>query len=259
MPAGPSTERDNEQAPKVVLINSAAARQYFPDGNPIGQRFGTSRDDSGQLEVVGVLGDAKYGSVREDAPPTMFVPYRQTAMPSAMFEVRTAGDPQLAVGAIREAVRQVDPNLPLMDISTQAEQIERRFLQERAIAEAAAVFGLLATLLAAIGLFGLMSYNVARRTHEIGVRMALGARQEDVMGLVMRESIALAVIGVVIGLVVAAAASRLVASQLFGLAPTDALSQAGSALLLLLVSAAAGYLPARRAARVDPMVALRSE
>ena len=151
------------------------------------------------------------------APPTMYVPYLQTRLGNAVFAVRTAGTPASSIGAIREAVRQIDPNLPLMDVSTQIEQVERRFLQEKVFAQAYTLFGGLALLLASVGLFGLMSYNVARRTNEIGIRMALGAQRQDVLRLVMRESMILVVIGVAVGLGIAFAASRFVAALLFGL------------------------------------------
>jgi ABC-type antimicrobial peptide transport system permease subunit len=144
-------------------------------------------------------------------------------------------------------------------VSTQLEQIERRFSQERTFAVAYALFGGVAVALAAVGLFGLMSYSVARRTNEIGIRMALGARREDVLRLVLGESMVLVVTGVVLGVATALAASRLVTKLLFGLAPTDILSVLGAVLVMLLVSAIAGYLPARRASRVDPMVALHAE
>src|SRR5439155_21798437 len=142
------TDRDGENAPKVVVINDAAARKYFPNESPIGRRFGTSVETSGQLEIVGVLRDTKYNSVRDSAPPTMYVPYAQISFGGPMFEVRTAGDPVGVMGAVREAVRQIDSTLPLMDMSTQMEQIERRFLQEKLFARAYAVFGGLALLLA---------------------------------------------------------------------------------------------------------------
>jgi predicted permease len=250
------TDRDNETAPKVVVINEAAVRKYFPNQNPIGLRFGSSVETAGQLEIVGVLRDAKYNSVRDDAPPTMYVPYRQARMATAVFEVRTAAAPAGTIGSVREAVRQVDPNLPLQDVSTQIEQVERRFNQERLFAQAYSLFGVLALVVAAVGLFGLMSYNVSRRTNEIGIRMALGAQRQDVLRLVMRESMLLVVIGVAIGLAIAFGASRFVATLLFNLPANDAISIAAAIVVMVTVSAVAGYLPARRASRVDPMVAL---
>jgi predicted permease len=253
------TDRDVSSSPKVVVINESAARTYFPNENPVGRRFGSSIETSGQLEVVGVLRDAKYDSVRASAPPTMYVPYTQTRFGNAVFEVRTAGNAAAATNSIRETVRQIDPNLPIMDVSTQIEQVEQRFSQEKVFAQAYALFGSLALLLASIGLFGLMSYNVSRRTNEIGIRMALGAQRGDMLRLVMRESMLLVVIGIAAGLAIALGASKYVATLLFGLPPTDPISIALAVGLMVIVSGIAGYLPARRASRVDPMVALRYE
>ncbi|MGH9411267.1 MAG: ABC transporter permease, partial [Vicinamibacterales bacterium] len=253
------TDRDDASAPKVVVINEAAAKKYFSNQSPLGQHFGSSPETTGELEVVGVLRDAKYNSVRDPAPPTMYVPYRQARLGSAVFELRTAALPTAAVGAVREAVRQIDPNLPVTDVSTQLEQIDKRFAQEKLFAEAYALFGALALLLASIGLFGLMSYNVSRRTNEIGIRMALGARREDVLGLVMRESMVLVAIGVVTGLAIAAIGARFVTTLLFDVAPRDMTTMGLAIAVMVVVSAFASFLPARRASRVDPMVALRYE
>jgi ABC-type antimicrobial peptide transport system permease subunit len=189
----------------------------------------------------------------------MYVPYTQSLVGAMAFEIRTAGDPALAVPAIREGVRQVDPNVPVMNVSTQMEQIELRFSQERLFAQAYALFGGLALLVASIGLFGLMSYSVTRRTNEIGIRMALGAQRPEVVRMIMGESLLLVVIGVVIGLAAALAAGRLIAASLFGVAATDTLTLALAMLVMTAVSAFAGYLPARRASRVDPIVALHYE
>jgi predicted permease len=254
------TDHDSESAPKVVVINEAAARKYFPNENPIGQRFGSSLETTGQLEIVGVLRDAKYDSVRDAAPPTMYVPFLQNATRGfGMFEVRTAGNPTGVVGGVRDTIRQIDPNLPVMDVSTQIEQVEKRFLQEKVFAQAYSLFGALALLLASVGLFGLMSYNVSRRTNEIGIRMALGAQREDVQGLIMRESMILVAVGVVIGLALAITGSRFVATLLYGLAPTDLMTMGLAIIVMVAVSTLAGYLPARRASNVDPMIALRYE
>ena len=249
--------RDNETAPKVVVINEAAVKKYFPNENPIGQRFGSSIETTNQLEVVGVLKDAKYNSVRDPAPPTMYVPYHQSRAGSAVIEVRTSGDPPSVTSGVREAVRQVDATLPMMDVSTQLEQVERRFQQEKLFAQAYTLFGGLAMLVASIGLFGLMSYTVSRRTNEIGIRMALGAQGADVMRQVLRESMILVAVGVAIGVATAYGAGRLLSTMLFGLAANDVMTIAGATLIMVAVSGLAGFLPARRASRVDPMVALR--
>jgi predicted permease len=253
------TDRDTADAPKVVVINEAAVRKYFPGENPIGRHIGYSPETSGELEIVGVLHDAKYNSVRDAVPPTEYLPYPQAHLTNSVFEVRTNGAPAAAMGSIRDVARNIDPNLPLTDVSTQIEQVEKRFQQERVFAQAYTLFGGLALLLAAVGLFGLMSYNVSRRTNEIGVRMALGAQPRDVLGLVMRESMLLVVLGAAVGIAVALASSRLVAARLFGVPPTDLVALTAAVAIMGLVSALAGYLPARRAARVDPMVALHYE
>ncbi|HYM26205.1 MAG TPA: FtsX-like permease family protein, partial [Vicinamibacterales bacterium] len=213
------SDRDVQNGPKVVVINDAAAKKYFPRENPVGQHFGPSFETTGDMEVVGVVSDVKYNSVRDAVPPTMYVPFAQNRLGSMTFELRTAGDPASVVGAVREAIRRIDPNMPILKVSTQTEQIEQRFAQERVFAQAYALFGGLAVVIASVGLFGLMSYSVARRTNEIGIRMALGANREDVVGMVMRESLVLVVVGVVIGTGSALGAGRFVARLLYNLAP----------------------------------------
>jgi predicted permease len=253
------TDRDNVPTPRIAMINEAAVKKFFPDEDPIGRRFGNSPETSGDIEIVGVIRDAKYNALREPAPPTMYVPYKQYPVGGMAFVIRTSGDPSAMMSSVREAVRAVDPNVPLMDMSTQMDQIERRFAQERVFAQAYTLFGGLALLVAAIGLFGLMSYNVTRRTTEIGIRMALGAQQQTVLQMVMRESLVLVAIGVIIGVVAAFGGGRFVASLLFGLEPTDLATSALAVTVMLAVAAFAGYLPARRASRLDPMLALRHD
>jgi ABC-type antimicrobial peptide transport system permease subunit len=243
----------------VAIINDAAARKYFPNQNPIGQRVGSSPETSGQIEIVGVLRDAKYDSVRDQAPATLYVPNLQTRVFAPTFAVRTAGDPLAMVSAIRDVVRQIDPNVPVTDVSTQMEQVERRFLQEKTFAQAYTLFGSLSVILAAVGLFGVMSYAVSRRTNEIGIRLALGARRGQVLGATMRESLVLVAGGLAVGLAIAIGASRFVASLLFGVAAQDGVTIALAMVVMAAVAAIAAYLPARRASRVDPMVALRYE
>jgi predicted permease len=253
------TERDDLAAPKVAVINEAAARKYFAGASPVGQRFGYFAEGSGVTEVIGVVRDAKYNSLRDPAPPIQYVPLLQQKFSSVIFVLRTAPEPTSVLGAVRSAVRQVDPNLPLTDVSTQTERIEELFGQERVFAVAYTVFGVLALLLACIGLFGLMSYSVARRTNEMGIRMALGAQASVVIRLVMRESLILVFLGVIVGLSAALAASRLITTLLFGLSSTDVGTIAVAVTIMIVVSVLAGYLPARRASRVDPLTALRYE
>jgi predicted permease len=253
------TERDGRTAPKVAVINETAAKKYFGGENPVGRRFGSSIEQNHDMEVVGVVRDARYNSLRDAAPPTMYVPFTQSLPVNPAFEVRTAMDPAGVVPSVREMMRRVDPNVPIIEMSTQVEQIERRVAQEKAFAGAYAMFSGLALLLAAIGLFGLMSYSVARRTNEIGIRMALGAQPRSVLGLVLGESLRLVALGVAIGVGVALAAGRLVTTLLFGVAPADPNTLVLAIVVMTAVSVLAGFLPARRASRVDPLVALRYE
>src|SRR5688500_2767150 len=251
------TEHDHQKAPHVAVINEAAVRKFFPNENAIGRRVGTSIDDRDEIEIVGIVRDVRYESLREPPPPTIYFPHLQREPEDLVFSIRTAGDPTIVMNAARAAIGAVDPNIPIVRIETQLSTLETRFAHEKVLAQASMLFGGIALFVAAIGLFGLMAYNVSRRTREIGIRMAMGAQSKEVLGLVLRESMLLVVAGIVIGIAASLAAGRLVASQLFGLEPTDALTIASAMLVMLLVSAAAGYLPARRAARVDPMVALR--
>jgi predicted permease len=247
---------DTITSPKVVVVNQAAARALWPGEAPLGRRAGFSVEEKGSLEIVGVIKDTKYSGIRDAAPPTMYSCSRQVTPTAMSFVVRTAGDPIAFGESVQAAVRQVDSTLPIADLTTQADQLDQRFAQERLFATAYSLFGGLALLLACIGLFGLMSYSVARRTNEIGIRMALGARQARVIRMVLGESFLLVAVGLVLGLAAAAAAGHLVAAVLFGLAPTDVRTFVDSLALVLGVSMLAAYLPARRAARVDPMVAL---
>lgn len=252
------SEHDVATPQGFAVINEAAAKKFFAGGNPIGQRIGNSAEDAGETEIVGVIKDTKYSSLREPAPTTLYhiLPRNSSA---ATVIVRTPSDPSSMIETVRAAMRQVDPELPLTGVTTQTDQIEGRVEQERLFALAYSLFGGLALLLACIGLFGLMSYNVSRRTSEIGIRIALGAQRRGVVGMVLRESMIMVGAGVALGLVAAIAASRLLTAILFGLSPTDGWTMAAAIMLMIGVSLAAGYLPARRASRVDPMVALRYE
>jgi predicted permease len=252
--------RDDERAPKVAVINQTMARKFFGEDNPIGRRFGFGGpEDAGKIEVVGVVRDAKYTSLRGETPPTAYTPYLQEAPGQMNFAVRAAADVRGLVPAIRDAVRDVDSNLPMFDIKTQRQRSDESVTQERLFATLASFFGVVALLLACIGLYGVMSYAVARRTNEIGIRMALGATAPGVTLMVMRETMLVVGIGVVIGLGAAVATTRLVATMLFGLAPNDSLTISVAVLLMIAVAALAGYIPARRASKVDPMIALRYE
>ena len=252
------TLHDSTSPDSVGIINETAAKQYFAGQNPIGHHFGNSIETSGKSEIVGVIKDTRYNSLREPAPPTLYRVLPQTAAAFSVV-VRTAGNPMSMIEPVRAAMRTVDADLPLTGVTTQTDQIERRVAQERLFALAYSLFGALALLLACIGLFGLMSYNVSRRTSEIGIRIALGAQRAGVIGMVLRESMMMVAAGVIIGLGAAVGASRLVTAILFGLSPTDVWTMTAAIVLMAAVCLIAGYLPARRASRVDPMVALRYE
>jgi predicted permease len=252
------TTHDNTNSDAVAVVNETAVQKFFGGKNPIGERFGNSIETSSKTEIIGVIKDTRYNSLREPAPPTLYRVLPETAAAISVV-VRTTGDPMSMIEAVRTAMRQVDPDLPLTNMTTQTDQIEARVAQERLFALAYSMFGGLALLLACIGLFGLMSYNVSRRTNEIGIRIALGAQRAGVVGMVLRESMMMVVAGVVIGIAAAIAAGRLVAAVLFGLAANDVWTMAAAIALMAAVCLIAGYLPARRASRVDPMVALRYE
>jgi predicted permease len=247
-------------SPHVAVINETAAR-LFKGEDPIGKRFGFSAEKTDEVEIVGIVRDAKYESVRGAATPTAFQPFPRDLAFTTTFEVRYTGAPAAATQAIRDTVRQIDANLPIVRMVMQTDLVEGRFRDERFFARSHTLFGGIALLVASLGLYGLMSYNVARRTNEIGIRMALGAERKTVAGMVLRESAILVLIGIGIGLTAALAAGRLelVTTMLFGVAPTDILTIAVATGTMLLVSMTAAYLPARRAARVDPVTALRHE
>jgi predicted permease len=252
------TERDDLTAPKVAIVNQAFAAKFFEGLNPVGRRFAFGRGGK-EIEIVGLARDAKYTSLRDPAPPTAYLPALQYPDGSANFLVRLAGDPATFTPALRAAIREIDPTLPAMSLRTLDEQLDRNHAQERLFARLSGFFGVLALALACVGLYGLMSYNVLRRTGEIGLRMALGALPAHVLRMVLKESLALVCLGVVLGLTGAWAASRLVATMLYGLSATDPFTYAIVAGGLMAVALLAAMLPARRAAKVDPMTALRTE
>jgi predicted permease len=252
-------DHDDMKAPKVAIINEASARKLFPDGNVLGRRIGGSFERSNEFEIVGVVRDTKYSSVRDPGPPTMYRSVLQGPARSLNVVLRTVSDPLTMTETVRAAMREVDPTLPIQRFTSQTEQISLRFAQERLFATAYTAFGALALVLACIGLFGLMSYNVARRTSEIGIRMALGAQRRSVVGMVMIESMLLVGIGVALGLAAALWAGRFVKTVVYGLSANDPLTIAAAVALIAVVSALAGYLPARRASNVDPMEALRQQ
>jgi predicted permease len=255
------TKRDAQGAPLVGMINETAARYFFPHQNPIGKHFGFGgRRGIADIEIVGVVKDEKSAGLKRTVPRFVYAPYMQTRSIAQMtvYE-RTAMDPGQVAGALRQTVKREDANLPVFRMKTMEMQLDEHLFTERLIAMLSAVFGFLATLLAAIGLYGVMAYMVARRSREIGIRMALGAKTGSVVWMVMREVLVLVGAGVVFGLPAAYGLTRAVQAQLYGVAPTDAVSIALATGLLASVALLAGYIPARRAASYDPVRVLRAE
>ena len=250
---------DNATSPKVAIINETMAHAYFPGESPIGRRFGFSAEHSGDYEVVGVVKDAKYENLREKATPMAFYPYPQRAQFLGDFTVRYTGDARGIVPQIRRAFAEVNGNLPITEVKTLAEQVDNTLAGDKLIARLSSFFGLLALLLASIGIYGVLSYAVARRTNEVGLRMALGARSSNVLWLVMRDVLVLVAIGLGIGVPVALSLERLASGLFYGLSDVDPLPIAAAVGILAVVAGAAAYLPARRASLVDPSTALRCE
>ena len=252
--------QDTDKSQKVAVISETMAERFFPNRSPLGKHFGRgSFENSGQFEIIGVVKDAKYGSLTEQLRPMAYYPYAQQDEILNNFVVRFSGPLESIAPQVRQAIKQVNRNLSIDEVVSLSEHIGRSLVQQKLVARLASFFGVLALLLACVGLYGVLSYAVARRTHEIGIRMALGAQTGDVLWLVLREALTLVLIGVVIGLIASFAATQTAASLLFDLKPNDPLTIKLATLLLLIVAALAGYLPARRAARVDPIAALRDE
>jgi predicted permease len=245
---------------RVAIVNESFARHYYGEASPIGRRIGFGGDPGTPtpIEIIGVVKDAKYTGVRDEIPRTVFFAYQQMdGAASAAVYMRSAQDPGAAFAAARRTVREMDANVPIYNLRTLASQIERSLLTERIVATLSSAFGVLATLLAVIGLYGLMAYTASRRTREIGLRMALGAVSGDVVWLVMREVIVLVAVGVMLGLTTAWGLSRLIGSQLYGVSPNDPVTMLAVACGLTIIALVAGYIPAYRAARVNPVAALR--
>jgi predicted permease len=248
--------REMDSASPVVIVNQAFARKYLANRNAVGLHIGKNGKDEVEREIVGIVADAKYDSLRKDVAPTAYIPVHGGGV---RFALRTASSAAGIVPAVRQIASRVDSNLPLFDVRTQSETVDRRLFGERLVARLSALFGLLALVLACVGLYGLLSYEVTRRTREIGIRSALGAQQRDVLRLVVGQGTVLALVGAAIGACVALAVLRYLQSLLYGVRASDPVTFAVVALLLAVVALLACWVPARRAARVDPVVALRYE
>jgi len=251
---------DGEGGPRVAVVNQAMARQFFPGEDPVGRRITFDDPEAGDwLTIVGVVGDVRHFALDRPARPEAYLPFRQDPWPFVTFVLRTAGDPMVLAEAARRAVLEVDPDQPVSNLKPMTDYLAQSVAQRRFVMLLIGIFAGLAALLAALGLYGVIAYSVYQRTHEIGIRMALGAGKRMVLGDVLGRGMTLAGLGVAIGVVAAFAASRLVASQLYGVGAADPATYVGVSLLLGGVALLASLLPARRAARVEPMVALREQ
>jgi len=256
-------DRDHPGSPAIAIINQRFARDNFGDQNPLGRHLilWKGKDPARDMEIVGVAKNARYGGLKEQIPPVVYFPYDQGYPPrnEMVFALRTAGDPLTYVKSVRETVRRADPRLPVSDVQTQTAEIAADMRQETTLAKLCSAFALLALTISCVGLYGTMSYTVARRTGEIGIRMALGAHRRAVIWMVLREVALLALAGLAISVPAALITSKFIESFLFGTKPSDPLSMAIAVTILLSAALLAGYVPARRAARIDPMNALRHE
>jgi predicted permease len=255
------TPRDNERAPRVAVINETMARRFFPRESAIGRHFGFGDDPrhSGDYEIIGIVKNAKYESLRERPHPAAYFPHSQNVTYLPNLEVRFSGDAAQVTQQVRQAIEEVARDVPIGEVSTLSDEVDHSVSKYRLVAQLSAFFGLLAVFLVSIGIYGLFSYTVARRTNEIGIRMALGAKPSEIMEMVLREGALLTFLGLIIGLSVALGLTRLLSSFLFDVGPNDPLTFALATIFLIFVSLMACYIPARRATRVDPIVALRYE
>jgi predicted permease len=254
-------EDDTASSRKVGIINQSLARKRFPDENPVGKLFRADRDPNADwIEIVGICRDTRYVSLRDNPPPQFFLPYLQQAQVGGMvYQVRTHLRPADLAPQLRRAVQQIDPDLPIVNVRTQREQINADMQIERAFAALTSGFGAFALALAAVGIYGVMAYSVAQRTNEIGIRLALGAQASQVSSMVLRESFWITLSGIVAGLGAALLLARAIHSMLYGIKSYDPITISGSVVALLLLALGASWIPARRAAGINPMNALRHE
>jgi predicted permease len=252
--------QDTSTSPKVGIINQTLARKRFPNTNPIGKRFKADRETTDWIQIVGICADTRYSDLRGDPPAQFFLPYvQQPEVGTLTYQVRTNLRPSALFPELRGVVQSVDRDLPMIDFRTQREQINATMQMERAFAALTAGFGVLALALACVGIYGIMAYSVSLRTNEIGIRIALGAQPKQVRSMILRESTGLTAIGIASGVGAALMLTRMVKSMLFGVTPNDPMTLAGGVALLLAAALAATWIPARRAASVQPMEALRHE
>jgi putative ABC transport system permease protein len=243
------------------VINDEMARQFWPDQNAVGKRFriGATRVDRPWVTVIGVVGNVHHHHITGHAEPQFFLPHQRVPKHNMTLIVRATGDPMAAVPSVRAALRQLDPDQPIYRVRTMEEVVAAWIVDDNMLAASLGALAVIALSLASVGLYGVVSYGVAQRTHEIGIRMALGARQDDVLRLVLKQGLRLTAIGLLVGLVAAGAGTRVLSSLLYEVSATDPVIFITVPLLLGTVALLACYIPARRAMKVDPMVALRCE
>jgi predicted permease len=251
--------RDVANGPPVAILSATLARRMFGDLNAVGRRFGVDDDATSKFEVVGVVADTRPVSLRTESPITVYWPHRQSPEGARTFLLRTSAAPEAMMPIIRKAMERIDPAMPLIDLSTQASAFDDQWVRERTTAVASGTLGLLALLVSMVGLFGLASYAVTRRSKEIAIRMAVGADAPGVLRSVLRDSLVLVAVGISIGLGLSVLTTRFLSTLLFDLTPNDPAVIAAAVLMMFVVASLAGYLPARRAARIDPITALREE
>ena len=254
-----------EGAPVAAVVNQVFAEKYFHGQNPLGRHFafGGAKANATDIEIVGVARTARYSSLKREIPPVTYIAWIQAPksrqLRQLIFELRATRDPLALTNTVRQIVHEVGPQVPVADMTTQSRRIDQTISQERTFAQLCACFGALALLMACVGLYGTMAYAVARRTGEIGIRMALGATRRRVIWMILREVAVLSVFGLLAGLVAAYQTTAFLKSFLFGVKPNDPFAIGASVAILTACALLAGYLPAFRASRIDPMVALRNE
>ncbi|MEJ7710134.1 MAG: FtsX-like permease family protein [Pyrinomonadaceae bacterium] len=253
------SDRDDEKSPFVIVINETLARRMFPNEDPLGKRIRSWRDENKLREIVGVVKDVRYMGRDDESRGLVYVPHRQDSWGSMVVTVRTEDDPLRLSRDLRHVIWSVDQDLAMANVTTMQQTLVASTARARFSMLLLSLFAVIALILAAVGIYGVMAYSVAQRSHEIGIRMALGARRDDVLKLVLGQGLRLTAAGVALGLIGAFALTRLMSSLLYGVSPTDPLTFAAVSLLLAGLAMLACYLPARRATKVDPMVALRYE
>ena len=255
-------DRDFRRSGAAAVVNELFAKRWFGAESPVGKHFLMKTNGETDFEIVGVAETTPFHSLKDNVPPVAYVIYNHNpgqVLGQMLFTLRTAGDPMALANAVRQVVREADARVPIFSFSTEARQIDQTIWQERVFAKLCTCFALLAVAIAGVGLYGMMAYSVARRTNEIGIRMALGARRGALVGMVLREVFGITAVGLAIGLAAAFATTRFLESFLFRMKPNDPIALAGAAAFLLAAALAAGYAPARRASRIDPWIALRDE